>query len=111
MTFSTAYKNRIKFFTKSKLLEIRIPTKKNTTALIAMVFATMLWVFTLLVLVRVTLSLHYFWYKAGLVLSIMGWFALGMAGASSFIWLFFGREWILLNKEFFHTKNIFTQNI
>jgi hypothetical protein len=103
MTFSTAYKNRIKFFTKSKLLEIRIPTKKNTTALIAMVFATMLWVFTLLVLVRVTLSLHYFWYKAGLILAISGWFSLGMAGASFFIWLFFGRERIIVTPDFLIT--------
>ena len=117
MTFSTAYKNRIKFFTKSKLLEIRIPTKKNTTALIAMVFATMLWVFTLLVLVRVTLSLHYFWYKAGLILAISGWFSLGMAGASFFIWLFFGRERIIITPEylitdkplvFFYRRNFYT---
>ena len=55
------------------------------------------------VLVRVTLHLHYFWYKAGLILAILGWFALGMAGASFFVWLFFGRERILVNKEYFIT--------
>jgi hypothetical protein len=32
-----------------------------------------------------------------------GWFALGMAGASFFVWLFFGRERILINHEYLIT--------
>lgn len=103
MAENPTYKNRVKVFSKKNLLEIRIPLKKNTTALIAMIFATLAWIFALYVLVRVTLHLHYFWYKAGLILAILGWFALGMAGASFFVWLFFGRERILVNKEYFIT--------
>ena len=103
MAENSTYKNRVKVFSKKNLLEIRIPLKKNTTALIAMIFAAFAWIFALYVLVRVTLYLHYFWYKAGLILAILGWFALGMAGASFFVWLFFGRERILVNKEYFIT--------
>jgi hypothetical protein len=47
--------------------------------------------------------LHYFWYKAGLILAISGWFSLGMAGASFFIWLFFGRERIIVTPDFLIT--------
>ena len=103
MTENLTYKNRVKIFNRKNLLEIRIPLKKNTTALIAMIFATLAWIFGLFVLVRITLHLHYFWFKAGLILGILGWFALGMAGASFFVWLFFGRERIIVNKEFFIT--------
>ncbi|MFN8296581.1 MAG: hypothetical protein U0T69_10320 [Chitinophagales bacterium] len=103
MEESPAYKNRVKVSSKKNLLEIRIPLKKNTKVLIAMIFAAFVWIFALYVLVRVTLHLQYFWYKAGLILAILGWFALGMAGASFFMWLFFGRERILVNSEYFIT--------
>lgn len=103
MTDNLTQNNRLKVFNQKNLLEIRIPLKKNTTALVAMIFATLAWIFILFLFVRLTLHLHYFWYKAGLILSILAWFGLGMAGASFFVWLFFGRERILLNKEFFIT--------
>ncbi|HRH58166.1 MAG TPA: hypothetical protein PLS10_10960 [Chitinophagales bacterium] len=103
MEESPVYKNRVKVSNKKNLLEIRIPLKKNTKVLIAMIFAAFAWIFALYVLVRVTLHLQYFWYKAGLILAILGWFALGMAGASFFMWLFFGRERILVNSEYFIT--------
>lgn len=103
MTGKSTYKNRVKVFSKKNLLEIRIPLKKNTTALIAMIFATLLWIIGLYVLVHITLHLQYFWFKAGLILAILAWFALGMAGASFFVWLFFGRERIVVNKEYFIT--------
>ncbi len=103
MTVNSTLKNRVKVFNKKNLLEIRIPLKKNTTALIAMILASLIWIFALYLLVRVTLHFSYFWYKAGLILSILGWFLLGMAGASFFVWLFFGRERILINKEYFIT--------
>lgn len=98
-----AHINRIKIFNRGKLLEIRIPTKKNTSTLVAMVFAVMMWVFVLYMFVRTTLLLHYFWYKAGLILAISVWFFLGMAGASFFIWLFFGRERIIVTSDFLIT--------
>lgn len=94
---------RIKIIPRKDLLEIRIPLKKNTTALIIMILATLGWIFALWVMVGLTLRMHAFWLKAGLIFSILAWFALGMAGASFFIWLFFGRERILLNQEFFIT--------
>ena len=103
MLENSSYKNRVKVFSKKDLLEIRIPLKKNTKALIAMIFATLTWIVLLFIFVRLTLSVHYFWYKAGLILAILSWFALGMVGASFFVWLFFGRERILINKEFFIT--------
>lgn len=103
MAAQTTSTNRMKVFRKKDLLEIRIPIKKNTTALIAMILASLAWIFALLVLVRITLHLQYFWFKAGLILAILGWFALGMAGASFFVWLFFGRERIILTPEFLIT--------
>ncbi len=98
-----APKNRVRVFKRKNLLEIRIALKKNTTALVAMIFATLAWIIALYVLVRITLHLQYFWFKAGLILGILGWFALGMAGASFFVWLFFGRERILINHEYLIT--------
>lgn len=103
MSLNTTYKNRVKVITKKNLLEIRIPLKKNTTALILMIFATLAWIFALFILVRLTLFVHHFWFKAGLIVSILGWFALGMTGASFFVWLFFGRERILVSKDLFIT--------
>jgi len=100
---NNAPKNRVRVFKRKNLLEIRIALKKNTTALVAMIFATLAWIIALYVLVRITLHLQYFWFKAGLILSILGWFALGMAGASFFVWLFFGRERILINHEYLIT--------
>ncbi|MCC6583689.1 MAG: hypothetical protein IT271_08305 [Chitinophagales bacterium] len=93
----------MKVLKRKNLLEIRIPVKKNTTALVAMIFAALVWIFALYILVRITLHLQYFWFKAGLILGILGWFALGMAGASFFVWLFFGRERIVITKEYFIT--------
>lgn len=103
MTDKTAYKNRVNVIHKNKVLEIRIPIKKNTTALIAMIVATLAWVIGLYVLVRIELFLQYFWFKAGIILTIAAWFAVGMAGASFFIWLFFGRERIILTDEYLIT--------
>ena len=103
MPENKAPKNRVRVFKRKNLLEIRIALKKNTTALVAMIFATLALIIALYVLVRITLHLQYFWFKAGLILSILGWFALGMAGASFFVWLFFGRERILINHEYLIT--------
>lgn len=95
--------SRIKVKQTKKRLEIRIPIKKNAMVLAMMILATLAWIFVLFVLVRVEISLQHFWYRFGLVLGIVGWFALGMAGASFFVWLFFGRERIILSKDFFIT--------
>ncbi len=95
--------NRIKIIEKNDLLEIRIALKKNTAALVAMILATLAWVFVLFVFINITLRLHFFWYKAGMILAILSWFALGMAGASFFIWLFWGRERIIVSKDYFIT--------
>ena len=103
MAENTPHNKRVKVLKRKNLLEIRIPVKKNTTALIAMIFAALVWIFALYILVRITLHLQYFWFKAGLILGILGWFALGMAGASFFVWLFFGRERIVVTKEYFIT--------
>lgn len=104
MTENSSSKNRVRVSSKKNLLEIRIPLKKNTKALVAMIFATLVWIFVLFVLVGTTLRhTTHFWIEVGLIIAILAWFALGMAGASFFIWLFFGRERILLNKEFFIT--------
>ncbi|HQV78354.1 MAG TPA: hypothetical protein PK301_07695 [Chitinophagales bacterium] len=97
------YQSRIKTKTSKSMLEIRIPLRKNSNVLIAMILATLVWIAGLYALVRVALYLSFFWYKAGLILAIVVWFAIGMMGASFFIWLFFGRERIVLNKEYFIT--------
>ncbi len=101
-TFTTK-KERLKIISREDVLEIRVSIKKNTNVLIAMILACCLWIVSLYVFIRIELSLHYFWYKAGMILAIMGWFALGMTVASFFIWLFFGRERILLTKDYFIT--------
>lgn len=103
MDTPVVYKNKVKILEKKNLLEIRIPIKKNTTALIGLILATLVWIFSLFVLVRITLSVNYFWFKAGLILGILSWFALGMAGASFFVWLIFGRERILLTPKYLIT--------
>ena len=63
------------------------------------------------------LHIHHFWAKFGLILSVLSWSALGMAGASFFIWLFFGRERIIITPEylitdkplvFFYRRNFYT---
>lgn len=93
----------IRVLRKKDFLEIRIPLKKNTTALIGLIVATIAWTIALFIVIRITLLVHHFWLKAGLVLAIGAWFAIGMAGASAFIWLFFGRERIIVSKEFLVT--------
>ncbi len=104
MADASTYRSRVKVFNKSRYLEIRIPLKKNTTAVIVMIAATIAWIIALFILVGVTRKLdHHFWLKAGMIIAIAGWFALGMGGASFFIWLFFGRERILVSNEFFIT--------
>jgi hypothetical protein len=95
--------NRIKIFPKKDLLEIRIPLKKNRALLLLMLLATAAWCFALFVSIQVVLSIHTFWIKAGILLSIGGWFLIGMAGASVFMWMFFGRERIIITKEYFIT--------
>ncbi len=96
--------NRLKIFRSRNTLEIRIPIRKNTKVLIAMIIATLAWIAVLFILVKLTLWYHdAFWIKTGIIVVILGWVAAGMAGASFFVWLFFGRERILLNKEFFIT--------
>lgn len=103
MTENSAYKNRVRTIKRKNTLEIRIPVKRNTTAIVAMIAATFAWVFVLFLLVKVTLSASFFWYKAAMILSLTAWFALGMAGASFFVWLFFGRERIILTPSYFIT--------
>ena len=103
MAENQSIQHRIRVLRKIDFLEIRIPLKKNTTALIALILATIVWVIALFIVIRITLSVHHFWIKAALVLAIGGWFALGMAGASTFIWLFFGRERIIISKEYLVT--------
>ena len=95
--------DRIKIRPKKDLLEIRIPLKKNRTLLLLMLLATAAWCFALFVSVKVVLTINTFWIKAGILLSIGGWFLIGMAGASVFMWMFFGRERIILTKEYFIT--------
>jgi len=103
MTEIISSQRTIRVLRKKDFLEIRIPLKKNTTALIALIAATIAWIIALFIVIRITLPVHHFWIKAGLVLAIGAWFALGMAGASAFIWLFFGRERIIVSKEFMVT--------
>lgn len=103
MTENSAYKNRVRTIKRKNTLEIRIPVKRNTTAIIAMTVAMFAWIFVLFLLVKVTLLVAYFWYKAAMILALTAWFALGMAGASFFVWLFFGRERIVLTPSYFIT--------
>jgi hypothetical protein len=95
--------NRIRIRQKKELLEIRIPLKKNRILLLAMLAATAAWCFALFVSVKVVLVDHSFWIRAGILLSIGGWFVIGMAGASVFMWMFFGRERILVTPDYFIT--------
>ena len=95
--------NRIQVRNRKSMLEIRIPIKKNGIALLMMLLATAAWTVGLYVLVRIELHLQYFWYKAGLILAIAAWFVLGMTVASFFIWLFFGRERILITNKYLIT--------
>ena len=53
MTKNSEHNDRVRVISKKDLLEIRIPLKKNTTALIAMIAATLAWIFILFVFVRI----------------------------------------------------------
>lgn len=118
-TQTTIAENRLKVLQNRDRLEIRIPIKKNIVVLVAMVLATLAWIFILFFFVRITLSLHFFWFKAGMIFSILIWFILGMAGASFIVWLFFGRERIIVTAEylitdkplvFFYRRNFYAIN-
>jgi hypothetical protein len=85
------------------VLEIRIPLKRNPGLLALLLLATGAWCFALFVSVKVVLITETFWIKAGMLLSIGGWFLIGMAGASVFMWMFFGRERILVTRDYFIT--------
>jgi hypothetical protein len=95
--------NRIRIRSGKDRLEIRIPLKKNRALLAGMLLATAAWCFALFVSIKLVLGVQTFWIKAGILLSIGGWFLIGMAGASVFMWMFFGRERIVVTKEFFIT--------
>lgn len=103
MSRNNIIQRQIRVLNSKNMLEIRIPIKKNTTALVALIFATIAWVFTLYILIHFIIPIKFIWYKLALLLAIVSWFALGMAGASMFIWLFFGRERIIVTKDFFIT--------
>ncbi len=103
MSKDSIVQKQIRVFNSQEKLEIRIPLKKNNAALVGLIIATLGWILILYSLVHVILSVQFIWYKLGLLLSIVGWFALGMAGASMFIWLFFGRERIIVTKHYFIT--------
>ncbi len=94
---------RIRIRQKKDLLEIRIPLKKNPMLLLLMLMATAAWCFALFISISVVLADHSFWIRAGILLSIGGWFVIGMAGASVFMWMFFGRERIVITGDYFIT--------
>lgn len=95
--------SRIRIRKSKEVLEIRIPLRKHIGLLALMLLATAAWCFALFVSVKVVLGTETFWIKAGILLSIGGWFVIGMAGASVFMWMFFGRERILITKDYFIT--------
>jgi len=103
MSIYNTKNNRVKIHNRKNLLEIRIPIKKNSLILFINIVASLLWTVALFTLVYFTLHIHYFWFKLGMVLSVMAWFSIGMAGASFFLWLFFGRERIIITPNFLIT--------
>lgn len=98
------YKGRIIVKNKTDFISIRIPMNRNLLYLTMLVLATIVWSISLFFLIDLFLHLNQFLFKAITFLAFVAWVAIGLAGVSVFIWIFFGRERIIVNNTYFITE-------
>jgi len=89
---------------------------RNLMYIFILILATIIWCFGLFLITGFFLELHTFIYKLILFFGFLIWNGIGLAGVSFFMWIFFGRERIIIGKEylvtekpliFFYRRNIY----
>lgn len=96
-------RNHVKIKQSKDSLSFILPLKKSKYRLLFMLIASIIWCLGLFYLIRYSISGHGYWMKLLLLLIIATWSFIGMIGVSIFIWMFFGRERIIVTNEFFIT--------
>lgn len=99
------YKGHITYKANKNYLAIRIPMKRSVKNLIILSLATASWSISLFFLIYFfTNKFNHAYGKYILVLSFIIWTIVGLIGASIFMWIFFGRERIIISKDYLITE-------
>lgn len=91
--------SRIRLRKTASHLDMYIRIKQNKKALLWVIAATLPWVFVLLMIEKVLLASDTFILRALILIALLLWMAIGAAGCVFIIWLYFGRERIMVNNE------------
>lgn len=98
------YKGNIKYKQDDKHLSIRIPMKRSFKTITLLFLATLAWSVALFFGIYLFLKINSFWVKSILILGFLSWTVVGLIGSSIFMWMFFGRERIVLTQEYLITE-------
>jgi hypothetical protein len=99
------YKGNITVQQKKNSLAIRIPMKRSLKNLILLIFSTIIWAISLFIFINIFIQYSAgFWIKLAFFALFLLWFGIGLVGASIFMWIFFGRERIIVNQDFLITE-------
>lgn len=98
------YRGRISITNTKNIMRVRIPMNRNLVYISILIITTILWCFGLFMLTGLFLKLNNFYYKLSLFFVFLVWNSIGLAGVSFFMWIFFGRERIVINKDYFITE-------
>ncbi len=90
---------RIRIRQKVSYLDMYIRIKKNKKALVWVIAASIPWVGILSLLEKSLLSSDTFLLRAILLFALLSWMGIGAAGCVFLIWLYFGRERIMVNEN------------
>ncbi|MCB9034343.1 MAG: hypothetical protein H6553_10930 [Chitinophagales bacterium] len=96
-------RKRVKIKSTKDSLSFILPLRKSKYRLLIMIAASILWCFGLFYLIRYSISGHGYWTKVLLLLIIASWSFIGTIGVSIFIWMFFGRERVIITNEYLIT--------
>lgn len=111
------YKGHISVKNRKKYMSIRIPMTRKLIYIISLIVVTIAWCLGLFLLIGIFLKLNLFIYKLILFFVFLIWSSIGLIGVSFFMWMFFGRERIIISKEylvtekpliFFYRRNIYS---
>lgn len=98
------YKGRVSITNTKNSMRVRIPMNRNLVYISILILTTFFWCLGLFMLIDLFLKLHNFYYKLFLFFGFLVWNGIGLAGVSFFMWIFFGRERIVVNKDYFITE-------
>lgn len=91
--------SRIRIRKNATHLDMYIRIKQNKKALMWVIAAALPWVFVLFLIEKSLLASDAFILRALILLALLLWMAVGAAGCVFLIWLYFGRERIMVNDE------------